>query len=582
MDLRKRIQMLLVLQEHYVKFVDFMADAMTFLGFDSTEVQKDIANYLQYGPHYLMVQAQRGEAKSTITAIFAAFMILHDPKHRVLIVSAGGAQANEVATLVTRLILHWDVLACLRPDRNKGDRVSTEAFDVFGGLKGVDKSPSVACVGITSNLPGKRADLLIADDVESPKNGRTPGQREILMELTREFTSICSTGRIVYLGTPQTDSSIYTTLPGRGFTIRIWPGRYPTPEQLNNYGSMLAPYVLRRIEEDPSLQTGGGLAGDQGQPLDPMLQDEEFLQKKELAQGPSSFQLQYMLNTKLSDAERFPLKLIHLVMMNLNDRLPLVVERGMSADYRRQYNIGSMPIEVMSPMVVGQDTAEPAVRLMYVDPAGGGQNGDETAYAVVDLLNGKLFVRACAGIRGGFTPELLTQLSEIAGKWRPNLIRCEKNMGSGAFAALWQPVLFKYHRVSIEEEWNSQQKEVRIINTLEPIMARGSLIIDEAVLLSDWDTTSHVSSEKRQMYTLCHQIQHITRDRGALVHDDRLDALASACAYFVESLTVDQEKQEAAIRQAELDEWLKDPMQRNRYGSPAPTRLSMNPYRRRR
>lgn len=582
MDFRKRLQLLIVLQQHYVKFEDFMMDAMEFLGFDSTEVQCDIANYLQYGPHYLMVQAQRGEAKSTITAIFGVWCLVHDPKHRILIVSAGGTQANEVATLVTRLILHWPALACLRPDRNRGDRVSTEAFDVYGELKGVDKSPSVACVGITSNLPGKRADLLIADDVESPKNGRTPGQREILMSLTREFSSICSTGRIIYLGTPQTDSSIYTTLPGRGFSIRIWPGRYPTPEQMENYGSMLAPYVLRKIADDPSLQTGGGLAGDQGQPLDPALQDEEFLQRKEQDQGPSAFQLQYMLNTKLSDAERFPLKMIHLVMMNLNDKLPLVVERGMSADYRRSYNIGSLPIEVMSPCVVGTDFAEPAVRLMYVDPAGGGQNGDETAYAVVDLLNGKLFVRDCAGIKGGFTPDLLEQLSLVAQKWKPNHVRCEKNMGSGAFAALWQPVLYKYHHVAIEEEWNSQQKEVRIINTLEPIMARGSLIIDESVIQKDWDTTSHVSSEKRQLYTLCHQIQNITRDRGALVHDDRLDALASACAFFVSSLTVDQEKQEEAIRQERLQEWMRDPMQKDRYGRPSSRTKSLNPYKRRR
>ena len=351
---------------------------------------------------------------------------------------------------------------------------------------------------------------------------------------------------------------------------------------MENYGSMLAPYVLRTLEDNPSLQTGGGLAGDQGQPLDPALQDEEFLQKKEQDQGPASFQLQYMLNTKLSDAERFPLKLIHLVVMNLNDKLPLVIERGMSADFRRTYNVGSLPVEVMAPMVVGQDVAEPASRLMYVDPAGGGQNGDETAYAVVDLLNGKLFVRACAGIKGGFTPDLLEQLSLVAQKWKPNIVRCEKNMGSGAFAALWQPVLYKYHHVAIDEEWNSQQKEVRIINTLEPIMARGSLIFDESVILKDWDTTSHVSSEKRQLYTVCHQIANITRDRGDLVHDDRLDALASACSFYINSLSVDQQKQEEALRQAELRAWLADPMQKDRYGSPRPSGASLNPYKRKR
>jgi len=584
MDLRKRIKSLLILQDHYKQFTTFLHDSMVFLGFDSTEIQEDIGNYLQYGPHYLMVQAQRGQAKSTITAIFSVWCLIHDPKHRVLVVSAGGTQANEIATLITRLILHMPALACLRPDRNRGDRVSTEAFDVYGELKGVDKSPSVACVGITGNLPGKRADLLIADDVESPKNARTPGQREVLLQLTREFSSICQTGRIVYLGTPQTDASIYNTLPGRGFEVRIWPGRYPTDDQLKNYGNMLAPIISRRIRENPGLQSGGGLALDQGQPVDQKLQNEEFLQKKERDQGPSSFQLQYMLNTKLADAERYPLKPIHLVVMNLNDRLPLVVERGMSAEYRRLYQVGHQQFEVMAPHDVGKELAAPTSRLMFVDPAGGGKNADETAYAIVDQLNGKLFVRAVGGIPGGYDNERMTRLAKIAAKWEPNLIRVEQNMGYGAFIQIWLPILRKHYKCNVEDEWASQQKEARIIDTLEPIMARGSLIVDESVLLEDWESTAHISAEKRQLYTLTHQLANITRDRGALAHDDRLDALAAACRYFINALARDQEREEKALRDREFQRWAEDPLLHNRHAPPQPTRafVSANPKNRRR
>lgn len=580
MDLRKRLSSLLVLQDHYKDFVVFFRDIMAFLGFQGSEIQEDIANYLQYGPQYQMIQAQRGEGKSLITSIFAVWCLLHNPKLRVVIVSAGGDQANEIATLISRIIMRVDELECLRPNRNEGDRVSTSTFDLYGGLKGVDKSPSVACVGITGHLPGKRADLLIADDIESPKNGRTPGQREIILNLTKQFSSICSTGRIVYLGTPQTDSSIYNTLPGRGFTVRIWPGRYPTAEQLENYGSMLAPLLVKRMQDNPALQTGGGIALDQGQPVDPLLQDEETLQNKERDQGPAHFQLQHMLNTKLADAERYPLKPIHLVVMNLNDRLPLVVERGMSQEYRRSYNVGSMPVEVMSPMMVSTDTAERASRLMQVDPAGGGANGDETAYAVVDLLNGKLFVRAVGGIAGGFTPDRLEKLALIAKRWQPNQIVVESNMGSGAFTELWKPVLLRHHRCDVQNEWNSKQKEVRIIDALEPVMARGSLIFDESVFLNDWDTTSHVSSDKRQLYTLMHQMSNITRDRGALAHDDRIDVLGSAVARFIAAMAVDQDRASVALREQEMRKWLKDPLQYNRYKRKTHTVHSLNPYKR--
>src|SRR5574337_164733 len=155
-----------LLQRHYKSFFLFLEDAMAHLGFGVTEIQEDIANFLQYGPAYLMVQAQRSQAKTTITACFAVWSLIHEPRTRVLVLSAGGTQANEISTLIVRLILTMDELECLRPDKTNGDRTSVEAFDVHYTLKGVDKSPSVACVGITGNLQGKRADILIADDVE--------------------------------------------------------------------------------------------------------------------------------------------------------------------------------------------------------------------------------------------------------------------------------------------------------------------------------------------------------------------------------------------------------------------------------
>lgn len=580
MNLKERYKRLFLLQELYRDFVPFLTLCMRFLGFNSTDIQRDIAEYLQHGPHYLMVQAQRGQAKSTITAIFAVWCLIHDPKYRVLVVSAGGTQANEIATLITRLILHMPELECLRPDRNRGDRVSVEAFDVYGELKGVDKSPSVACIGITGNLPGKRADLLIADDVESPKNARTPGQREILLALTREFSSICQTGRIVYLGTPQTDSSIYNTLPARGFAIRIWPGRFPTPEQIEHYGAHLAPIITRKLNANPSLGGGGGLLCDQGQPTDPLLQNEEFLQKKEQDQGPASFQLQYMLNTKLSDADRYPLKPVHLVVMNLNERLPMEVYRGTLSTDKRKYQIGSIEFEVMSATSVSNEAAEHQGRIFYVDPAGGGKNGDENSYAVVDFLNGNLFVRAVGGMPGGYSYEGLERMAALVAKWKPTLVKVEQNMGYGAFIQAWQPILRKVYDGGIEDDWVSGQKETRIIETLEPIMARGSLILDESVLLDDWTSTAYQPAHKRQLFTLAHQLSTITRDRGSLVHDDRLDALASACKHWLDALAVDQTKELARKRDSEHRAWTKDPLGHKRYE--APTRGSRFPNAKRR
>lgn len=243
MDIKARFAHVALLAEQYEKFEDFAADGMAFLGFDLTEQQADISSYMQHGPRLRMVMAQRGEAKSTLAALYAVWRIIQRPSTRVLIVSGGEKQASEVATLVVRLIQTWEILECLRPDRQAGDRTSTEAFDVHYALKGLDKSPSVACVGITSNLPGKRADLLIPDDIETNKNGLTVTQRALLMHLSKEFSSICTHGDILYLGTPQSKDSIYNTL--QAVATEYVSGRGAIPP-LMNWRSMVIdlPQVL--------------------------------------------------------------------------------------------------------------------------------------------------------------------------------------------------------------------------------------------------------------------------------------------------------------------------------------------------
>ena len=122
--------------------------------------------------------------------------------------------------------------------------------------------------------------------------------RENLLNLTRDFTSICSTGDIIYLGTPQTTESIYNTLPGRGFTVRIWPGRFPNAEQMEAYGDQLCPVFRMKISSRPDLTTGYGPDGLQGAPVDPVILGEAFLNKKEIDQGTAYFQLQHMLQTQ--------------------------------------------------------------------------------------------------------------------------------------------------------------------------------------------------------------------------------------------------------------------------------------------
>lgn len=577
------------LQREYASFAPFLDDCMDLLGFSTSPLQQDIGSFIAYGPQYLMVQAQRGQAKTTIAAIFAVWDLIHNPHHRVLILSAGGTQANEISTLIVRIIQTMEELECMRPDPTNGDRTSVEAFDVHYTLKGIDKSPSVSCIGITGNLQGKRADLLIPDDIESSKNSRTATMRELLMDLTRDFTSINSTGRILYLGTPQSIESIYNTLPARGFTVRIWPGRYPTFEQLENYGDMLAPYIRSRLERNAALMSGGGLLGDQGQPTDPTYLTEEILQKKEMDQGPTYFQLQHMLNTALADAAKFPLKLDEIICMNLGrkakpngqSRFPMTVTRAVGTGFK-DIAIHSTPYKLALPAPQETEYAPLQGTIMYVDPAGGGKNGDETAYAVTGFLNGNVYVLAAGGLPGGYGKPQMEALADIAADWQVQEVIIEKNMGYGAFTVVWLPILREKHQCKVSEDFVTGQKELRIVETLEPVIARGSLILNEAIVEQDQTETARYESNKRILYSLFHQLSKMSRERDALVHDDRADALEGAVRYWAKFIAIDQEDALKKLREKDWKERTADIMGHMRYGNPKPRGQSvLNKYFRR-
>ena len=575
-----RWEKLEVVRSAYSQFTPFLEAVMEMLGFHTSEIQHDIAMFLEHGPQYLMVQAQRGQAKTTIAAAFCVWCLIQNPSERVLVISAGGAQASEISTLIIRIILTMPELECMRPDTTNGDRSSVEHFDVHYTLKGLDKSPSVACVGITSNLQGKRAGILLADDVESMKNSTTAIQRAQLLHLTLDFTSICSTGRIIWLGTPQSSDSIYNTLPGRGVTVRIWPGRYPTPEQAEHYGEHLAPLLRQRVERNPALMFGGGLSGDQGQAIDPLILNEHTLQKKELDQGTSYFQLQHMLNTRLTDALRYPLKLEQLVVMTIQDAMPMSVVRGFTSASLRDFRVHGLGIKLQTPHDLSKETARFQGIMAYVDPAGGGANADETGYAITGFLNGNIYVVDVGGLPGGYGVATMTELAERIAAWKPNVLQIEKNMGYGAFREVFLPVMQKQHQCSIEDDYVTGQKERRIIGTLEPVLNAGRLIINEAVVTRDTNDSARYIAAHRLTYSFFHQLSKITKDRGSLVHDDRLDAVEGAVRYWQKLLAQDQADAVKRQQERELKERLSDPMGYRRYDPPKPRGSIFNRYKR--
>ena len=507
---------------------------------DPTPVQYDIAHYLQHADRRSVIEAFRGVGKSWLTSAFVCWSLLNNPQLKILVVSASKERADAFSSFVKRLINDVEILNHLAATESQRD--SMVAFDVAPALP--DHSPSVKSVGITGQITGSRADILIADDVEVPNNSATQMMRDKLAESVKEFDAILKPGgRIIYLGTPQTEMSLYNQLPERGYDIRIWTARYPELDKVIKYQGRLAPMITRAIEEDSKLV---------GEPVDPKRFDAKDLMERAASYGRSGFALQFMLDTSLSDANKYPLKVSDLVVMNLNPTMGHLKVAWASSP---ELVINDLPNVALTgdkyyrPMWHADDMADYTGCVMAIDPSGRGS--DETGYAVIKALGGMLYLVDAGGILGGYSDQTLEALALIAKKHQAKMIIVEANFGDGMYTQLLKPFLGRIYPCTVEEVKHSTNKEARIIDTLEPVMSTHRLIVDERLIKKDYE------SSKDLKYSLFYQMTRITRERGAITHDDRLDALAMAVGYWSESMARDTGKAAQAIKDKALELELK-------------------------
>lgn len=494
---------------------------------EPTEVQYDIANFLQTKEHKRkVIEAFRGVGKSWITSAFVCYRLLINPNEKILVVSASKQRSDDFSIFTKRLLGDMPLLKHLAP--NDDGRNSNIAFDVAGIQPA--HAPSVKSVGITGQLTGSRATLIIADDIESANNSATITQREKLSESIKEFEAILSPGpdsEIIFLGTPQSEESIYNLLEERGYTQRIWPARFPKNEkQLLSYGNRLANYI--KDLWSPKVAWS---------PTDPQRFDEDELFEREMSYGRSGFALQFQLDTTLSDQDKYPLKLNDLIVMNIdNEKAPIKVTWGSRKDDEiiDLPNVGFSGDRYHKPFYISPEWDTYSGTVMSIDPSGRGK--DKTGYAIVKQLNGMLFVIDAGGIDGGYSDEALNKLAYKAKEYQVNEIVIESNFGDGMFSTLLKPVLTRIYPVSInpDEVRHNTQKELRIIDSLEVIMNQHRLIVDYNLIKRD-------AAVLPVNQSLFYQMTRMTRAKGALLHDDAIDALAIACKYWIEALERDSD-----------------------------------------
>jgi hypothetical protein len=508
---------------------------------EPTPVQYDIAHYLQTSPKRSIIEAFRGVGKSYITAAYVVHQLLLDPQLKFMVVSASKARADDFSTFTQRIIVELPI--CQHLVARDGQRWSKIAFDVAPAK--ASGSPSVKSVGVTGQLTGSRADIIIADDVEVPNNSMTHMMREKLSETVKEFDAVLKPdGKIIYLGTPQNEMSLYNVLLARGYDMRIWTSRYPTLERAEKaYGGRLAPILYDRMQKEE--QAVYGL------PTDPKRFDDEDLLERELSYGRSGFALQFMLDTSLSDGNKYPLKLSDLIIYSCDkDTAPEKMVYGIFKPLIELPNVGLAGDKFYAPEdTIGRLDYQGSV--LAIDPSGRGS--DETAYAVVKMLNGYLYVVDAGGVAGGYSDSTLQHLTDLAKINKVNMVLVESNFGDGMFSELLKPYLIKTYPATLEEVRHNTQKEKRIIDTLEPVMNQHRLILDPKVIQKDYDSVQSMPPDVGMKYMLTYQMTRITKQRGALAHDDRLDVLAMAVQYWVDQMAADADTEIRSRKEEMLD-----------------------------
>jgi hypothetical protein len=534
---------------------------------DPTPIQLSIADYLQHGPRSAVIMAFRGAAKSWITAAFALWTLYCNPQAKVMVVSGSMKRAVQFTTFCLALVRDMPLLKHLEPRRDQ--RQSATSFDV--GQARPAQSSSLSAFGITGQIVGQRADLIVGDDVETNTNSMTVMMREKLAAAIREFDAILvPNGRVKFLGTPQTNDSIYNKLPKRGYEVRIWPFEYPNAKRIAQYGALLSPFIRNRS------------AGNEGKCTEPSRFTQEEMDRIKLSWGTSGYDLQYMLDTSLADVSRYPLKVQNLIVMSL-DRYkgPDEVVWGRSDEtiLESLQPLGGFPGDrFYRPQAVGPTFRAWNSVKAWIDPSDVGN--DETALGIGAELNGRLFGLHFQGWVDGASPKTMLEIARLLVKFRVNEVTIETNFGGTMFGQLLRPILMsewahenaerdKRNRNAkpgevlehggtsiIEEKAQRVQKELRIIADLEPATQSHRIVIAQEAIEFDIDEVMRrADGDTKDRYSLIYQYTNLTRERQSLTHDDRLETLSGLAQLYRDVLGVNPSAM-AHRRQAEDDDEL--------------------------
>jgi predicted phage terminase large subunit-like protein len=403
---------------------------------DTPALHQEIAAWLGRGwdesQRRLLLLVFRDAGKSTLVGLYCAWLLSQDPDLRILVLSAEHSLAGKMVRNVKRIIERHPVTRRLVPERP--DQWAADRFTVRRRRELRD--PSLLARGVAGNITGTRAEVVICDDVEVPNTCDTPGKRAELRERLGEIGFVLvPDGQQLYVGTPHSFYSIYAEEP------RHEQGE--TRPFLHGFQRLVLPLV----DEDGRSRWPERFTADK---------IEELCRES----GPQRFASQMLL------------------------RPTNIAEVRLEPDLLRRYEAPLACHESNGRLVLTIGGRRMVSASCYWDPSfGAPDRGDRSAVAVVFVdeeggywLQGLAYLthdpaapqdeatqlcRQVADFALGHEVPVVTVESNGLGRFLPSLLRAELGRrGSGA---------------TVREHSASRNKERRILEALDPVMAAGRL-----------------------------------------------------------------------------------------------------------
>lgn len=572
-------------------FINFAEVYWRFLSLSKlNETQKDICRFLQYGfnPDFeekpeekierILITGYRGMSKSYLTVAYAAWRLYRDPYEKICIVSATSDRAVAFLKQLKTFIFNYKELKFLIP--KKDDPNTTEYFNVAPAKLG-EGSYSVISKGVFGTVTGFRTNLVIFDDIEVEATALSPTRRERLISRVAEFEHLIEQNeytdlrgvKILALGTPQTQDSIYMKLPKKGFKKRIWTVYYPIGEQLETLRPYLSPLYLNKIKLNPSLieningmkKTYGAVTDDSGR-FTP-----EVLLNRERSVGSNNFNREYMLDINTS-AEDFPFKLSDFIVDTINhNNAHYNYKHSNMAENElvdlREFNPSMLLSDRFYKASYKSNDVKPYdYKIMSLDPSGVGK--DETSYAIIGVLDGFIYLIDIGGFKGegGFTKKNINHICDIAIKNEVNTLLVETNSIGAAFVPLLTDTLaiktvdVNKKGIAVEGYYNTINKKARILKHLTPLLQANKIVINKSIIETEIDNAvkkymeEGIDEETAIQYTFLYQLTRFrigNNHQISIAFDDRIDAFNTALMYIEELAAKDSEKASSKRKQEE-------------------------------